>query len=119
MARLEDLAYAPTRWAVVDTQTNAQATAQKAGQAGYEHHITGFSISASAAPAAAVQAEVRDGANVLDRFEIPAGAFSPIIHNYTRPFIGTAGNAVSVVVPALGAGVRCTASIRGFSSKGG
>lgn len=119
MATLDQLLARPIQWAEVDSQTNAQAAAVRAAATGMQHYICSISISASAAPAAAVQAEVRQGSTVLDRFEIPAAAFSPFVHNYSRPLQGATGGTVSVVIPALGAGVRGTAVIKGFTARGG
>lgn len=115
MADMNRMLAAPTDWTNVATQSDAIATAQRNGVAGLVHYITGISISASAAPAAAVTAEVRSGATVLDRFEIPNAAFAPIIHNYTRPLRAAPGDTVSLVLPALGGTTIGTAVIKGFT----
>lgn len=48
-----------------------------------------------------------------------AAAFAPILHNYLRPYQGSQGNDVSVSLGALGAGVRGTVVIRGWTSHSG
>jgi hypothetical protein len=113
MPRFEDRAFAPTTWTVVDSQTNATATATRAATAGKQHFITGISFSMSAQPAAAVTVLVRDGATVLDQFQIPAAAQAPLVHNYHPPLQITTGNAATITVGALGAGVVGTVVLKG------
>lgn len=113
MASIEQKAWEPTQWSVVDTQTNATATATKAGGQNLQHFVTGVSISFSAAPAAAVVIEVRDGATVLERYQIPAANTAPIITNFVPPIAITTGNAATVTVGAAGAGVVVSVAIRG------
>lgn len=113
MARFEDKAFAPTQWTVVDSQTNATATATKAAVAGKQHFITGISFSMSAAPAAAVTVQVKDGSTVLDQFQIPAAAQAPLLSNYNPPLTITVGAAASITVGALGAGVVGTVVLKG------
>ncbi|MCI0349058.1 MAG: hypothetical protein L0Z53_06495, partial [Acidobacteriales bacterium] len=112
MARLEDIAWAATRWTIVVTGTNSSVTALRAAPAaGKRNYIVGFSISASAAPTAAVTARVRSpsGSTTLDQFEIPAAAFAPpIVVNYVRPLEGADGESVDLNLPALGASVTGT-----------
>lgn len=116
MARSEDLLYSPTTWSVIATATNGISTATKAAAAGFQHFITGYSISASGIVAAAVAATVADGATVLDRIEIPAAAFAPIIRNYARPLRCTGGNKAEAVLPALGGGIVGTIVLFGFTA---
>lgn len=113
MASIEQKAWEPTQWSVVDSQTNATATATKAAASGRQHFVTGVSISFSAQPVAAVVAEVRDGATVLERYQIPAANIAPIITNFVPPIAITSGNAATVTVTAAGAGVVATVGIRG------
>lgn len=113
MARFEDKAFAPTQWTVVDSKTNATATAAKAATAGKQHWVTGISFSMSAQPAAAVVVQVLNGATVLDQFQIPAAAQAPLVHNYTPPLEIPAGTAVSITVGALGSGVVGTVVLKG------
>lgn len=113
MPRFEDRALAPTTWSVVVSQTNAPATATRAAATGKQHFITGFSFSMSAAPAAAVVVEVRDGATVIDQFQIPAAAQAPLVVSYSRELQCTTGNAATITVGALGAGIVATVVLKG------
>lgn len=66
-------------------------------------YITGFWISASAAPSAAVSATLKDGATIISQMEIPAAAFAPIRVGYGgHPFKISAGNAAVLTLPAVG-----------------
>lgn len=106
----------PHRWSVIDTKTNATATATKAAEVGRRHYITGIVISASAAPTAAVQMDVRKAAVDFISAEIAAAAFTPIMWELKRPIEGNINEAVSVVLPALGAGVIGTVCMLGFTT---
>lgn len=94
-----------------DSKTNATATAtQAAPSAGQCLLIIGYKITASAAPAAAVQATLRygTGPTTIETIQIPAAAFAPIISNFaTHPIVVPEASKVDLVVPALGAGVVC------------
>ncbi len=118
MARFEDKSFAPTQWTVVASQTNATTTATQAAVAAKQHFITGISFSMSAAPAAAVTVQVKDGSTVLDQFQIPAAAQAPLVHNYHPPLTITVGNAASITVGALGAGVVSTVVLKGKTFNG-
>lgn len=72
--------------------------------------ILSTSISASAAPAAAVSVTITSGSTTIERLEIPAAAFSPIIVGTS--YRGNPGEAVTVTLPALGSGVRGTVGVR-------
>lgn len=113
MPRFEDKAFAPTTWSVVTSETNATATATKAGATGKQHFVTGISFSMSAAPAAAVTVQVKDGTTVIDQFQIPAAAQAPFVHNYHPPLEITAGAAAAITVAALGSGVVGTVVLKG------
>lgn len=113
--RLEDLLCKPIQWSPVATQVNATTTATQSGIAGKQHFICGISISASAQPTAAVTVTLKDGGTVLDQWEIPPAQFAPIVHNYTRPFVCSGGNDASASVTAMGAGVRSTVVLKGFT----
>ncbi len=115
MPRFEDSAFAPTQWTVVASQTNATATATKAADATKQHYLTGISFSMSAAPAAPVTVQVKDGTTVLDQFQIPAAAQAPLILNYVPPLAITPGNLAEITVGALGAGVVGTVVLKGKS----
>lgn len=117
--RAEDLLFAPAKWTIVATGTNSTVTATRtAPAAGKRNYVVAVSISASAAPSAAITAQIRTaaGATTLDRLEIPAAAFAPIVINYVRPLEGTDGANVDVTLPALGAGVTGTVVVRGFTT---
>jgi len=117
MARSEDLLYAPSKWSVVDSQVAGACTATKAAStAGQRHFITGISISASAAPVSAMVAQLLDGVTVLDQWEIPAAAFSPIVLNFVRPFRGSANTLASLTLSTGGAGVTTSITLRGFTA---
>lgn len=113
MASVELIAAFPTQWTVVNSQTNATATATQAAVSTKQHFITGISFSMSAAPAAALTVQVRDGATVLDQFQIPAAAQAPLVMNYSAPLACTPGNAASITVGAGGAGIVCTVVLKG------
>jgi hypothetical protein len=113
MATVEQQSWWPTAWTVVDSKTNAVATATKAADSIKQHFLTGISFSMSAAPAAAVTVQVLDGVTVIDQFQIPAAAQAPLIMNYVPPIQITPKNAVSVTVGALGAGVVGTVVLKG------
>lgn len=117
MPRFEDKAFAPTQWTVVDSKANATATATQAAVTGKQHFVTGFSFSASAAVTTAATLEVRDGATVLDRIQIPVSSASAplqaIVHSFVPPLTLTAGNAATVTVGALGSGVTGTVVLKG------
>jgi hypothetical protein len=113
MATIEQQSWWPTAWTVVDSKTNAVATATKAADSTKQHYLTGISFSMSAAPAAAVTVQVLDGATVIDQFQIPAAAQAPIIANYVPPIQITPKNSLSSTVGALGAGVVGTVVLKG------
>lgn len=103
-------------WSEVATQnTNVAATATKAGVAGQRHFITGYSISCSAAPAAAVSVTVASGATTVERVEVPAVAFSPVVVNFGSPIRCGINEAAEIVCPAVGGTTRSTVVVRGFT----
>lgn len=114
MARIE-AAMGSATWFVVGTATGGTASATKAASAKNRHYLTGLSISMSAAPAAAVTATLSDGATVIDQFEIPATAQAPMVVNFPRAYQCSPNAAVTLSVPSLGGGVKCSVAIRGFT----
>jgi hypothetical protein len=68
-------------------------------------------LSGSAAPAAAVQATLVDGATTRDSYRIPAAAFAPIRINYGPGLLCDENTSVVLTLPALGAGVSGDAVI--------
>lgn len=111
----DQLLGSPCTWVEITSAVNGTATATHAAAPGWTYYIGGISVSCSAQPTGPVTVLIQDGATLLDQWEIPAAAFGPIIPPFFRPYRGTRGNAVSVSVGAMGAGVRGTVSIRGFS----
>lgn len=116
MARLEDLFAAPAQWYVVASAVNGAAIANFPAAVRKRHYLVGVDISASDAPAAPVSATLQDGGNLMTQLEIPVGKFAPIMHNYQRPWVGSENAAMTLTLPALGAGVRGTVTIRGFTA---
>ena len=98
-----------------DTQTNATAAAtQAAPNAGQCLLVQGFIISASAAPAAAVEAQLQQGTGptLVFPIEIPAAAFAPIVKDFGAHPIQLPEAAQAIMtVPALGAGVKCNVTL--------
>lgn len=119
MARMEDLLAKPAQWTIVNTGIAAIATATKAGIQAQEHYVCGVSISCSGLPATSVIVQLLDGVGILDQWELPAAMFAPIISNFTRPYKGSPGNLVSLVVGSFGAGNRGTAVLRGWTAMAG
>lgn len=117
--RLEDLLCKPIQWSPVTSVVNGVATATQSGITGKQHFICGISISASGQPTAAVTVTIKDGTTVLDQWEVPAAQFAPIVHNYTRPFVCSNGSDASVSVTSMGAGIRGTAVLKGFTGMAG
>ena len=111
----DQLLGSPCTWTEIDSQVNATATATHPANVGWTHYIGGISISCSGQPTSSVQVLIKAGAVVLDQWEIPSAAFGPIIPPFFRPYRGAQGGTVSVTIGAMGAGVRGTVSIRGFS----
>jgi len=119
MARSEDLLFSPAKWSVVATGLNTTVTATRAAPpAGKRNYIVSISISSDGAPATHITASVRTstGATTLDRLEIPAAAFAPIVINYVRPLECADGANCDVTLPALGASVTGTVVLRGFTA---
>lgn len=113
LMRYADLVAAPIQWREKDQQTNATATATKAAQAGFKHMVLGISVSASAQPASNTLVELKNGATVLDQWEIPAFAFAPIVLDFSRPYECDVNAAAVLTVGAMGAGVRCSIQLKG------
>lgn len=73
--------------------------------------LQAVTISMSADPAAAVSFTiVSGGSTTLERLEFPAAACAP--YNSRAPYIGGVNEAVVCTLPALGASVRGTVSVR-------
>lgn len=104
-------------WTVVATQnTNVAATATKAAPGtNFRHFITGYSVSCSAAPSAAVSVTVTNGATTVEQVELPSTAFSPIVVNFLAPIAADANAAVAISCAAVGGTTRSTVTLRGFT----
>lgn len=114
MASFEQLV-GPSTFHVVATATNGVATAtQSAPGAGKRNFITSISFSVSAAPAAAVELTITEGATTIETVEVPASVIGPQFMNYVRPLRGGENSAVAISMPALGAGVKGAVCIHGF-----
>lgn len=101
-----------------DTETNASAAATLAGftaDKGNQLLVEGFIISASGAPAAAVQATLAGPDTGTMHINIPAAAFAPIVVMFPqgKSLRVTPGSNAVLTVPALGAGIVCTATLFG------
>lgn len=106
-----------TQWTEVTTQnSNTAATATKAAIAQQVHYITGYSVSCSAAPAAAVSVTVTNGATTVEQVELPAAAFSPVVVNFAAPIRCGTNAAAAISCPAVGVGTRSTVVLRGFTT---
>lgn len=106
-----------TQWSEVATQnTNAAATATRVAVANQRHFITGYSVSCSAAPAAPVSVTITDGATTVERVELPASAFAPIVVNFGSPIRCGINAAAEIICPAVGGTTRSTVVLRGFTT---
>ena len=118
MARAEDLAFKPATWSVVTSvndNTSAVATRAAPGAA-LRLYITHATISASAAPSATVSATITDGGTTIERIEIPAAVFAPVIIPYPRGYKCGVNAAAVITLPAIGGTTRGTVSIHGFTA---
>lgn len=106
-----------TQWAEVATQnSNTTATATRAAAANQRHFITGYSLSVSAAPAATVSATVTSGATTVERVEVPAALFAPIVVNFSSPIRCGINEAAAIACPGVGGTTRSTVVLRGFTT---
>lgn len=117
MAGVEVFLASPIEWSVRVTGANVTVTASKAAPGvGFRNYVFGVSFSASAAPAASVEIQLRkdSGSVVLDGWQVPTSAIAPIVVNYlTHPFEGSDNGDVDLSIPALGAGVTAVAVLKG------
>lgn len=104
-------------WRETATATNGVATATHAAEAGKNHYVTGFSISASATVAVSVLAEIRQngGATTRRAFVIPNAAIAPIIYEFKRVLKIPTNQSVDITLPALGASVVGRVELLGFT----
>jgi hypothetical protein len=105
------------QWSEVATQnTNSIATATKAAVANQRHFITGYSVSCGAAPTAPTTVTITDGATTVERVELPAAAFSPIVVNLSAPIRCGINAAAAIACAAVGGSTRSTVTLRGFTT---
>jgi hypothetical protein len=105
------------QWTVVATQnSNTAATATKAGVGIGRHFITGYSVSCSAAPATTVSLSLTNGATTVERVELPAALFAPIVVNFQAPIRCDINSAAAISCPAVGGTTRSTVTLRGFTT---
>lgn len=89
------------------TQTNGSRT---------KTYVTMIAISASAAPAAAVEATLVCGGQTL-YLEIPASAYAPMLLNFSKaPLQSDFGESVVLTVPGHGGAVIASAAIIGYQA---
>lgn len=113
MADAGALLASPSTLAAQTSTTNAINTITVTGKTGLSIYILGITISATAAPAAAVEVDVKDGTTIILPFQIPANAFAPIVLGFgSQPVKITKGANASLVIPALGSGVISSGSLR-------
>jgi hypothetical protein len=101
---------------------NATAAASLAATASYLNYVTGFTITAAGATAAAVVNATLTGCvggTQTFTFTFPAGATvaaTPLVVNFATPIPATAANlAITISLPAAGAGnTNAATTIRGF-----
>lgn len=118
MANAESLLFGPLGWSVIHSPGAATLSlATKAAAAGFEHVVSGISISANGVPAAAVLAQLKDGITVIDQWFIPASAFAPIIMDFKRPFVITAGALTELQLPSLGGAISGSVTLRGLTRR--
>jgi hypothetical protein len=116
MPSIEQTSFKPAKLLATTSATNAVCTAQKTAGARVQNYITAICISASAAPAAAVQATLTINGTAIP-IQLPAAAFAPIFINFAKAALeGDVGETVSLSVPALGAAVICTVTLYGFQA---
>lgn len=106
---------AQAAWAVAATPgTNAIATATKAaGGAGKQHRCFSVSGSFSAAPAAAVQLQLLDGATVLQNWDITAAG--PFHFSFPLGINGSTNTAMSATLGAGGAAIVGKVNLTGYT----
>lgn len=113
MADSSILLASPSTIAYTTSTANQSSVTTVVGKAGLSIYILGITISASAAPTAAVEVTLKDGATTVLPFEIPAAAFAPIVLGFgANPLRITRGANAVLTIPALGSGVISSGSLR-------
>jgi hypothetical protein len=117
MAAREKLLGGVEEWREKGEATNAEAKALRASAANKRHNVTGFSFSASAAPAATVAVVISQTAGTVERrkFHVPANAFLPYVYEFKYVLEVPYGEDVQIAMPALGAGVVGCVELVGFT----
>lgn len=110
---MNKLMASPSYISYTTSTANAIGTVTITGKAGFSIYILGITISASAAPAAAVTALLKDGTTTILPLEIPASAFAPIVIGFgTSPIRISAGANAVLTIPALGGTTVSSGTIR-------
>lgn len=119
---INQIGLGPARWSEVASATNGTATATHAAVShtdvrvpAVRHVITGFSFSASAAPAAAATLLVKNGTTTIFSYNIPTTFVGPFDVDLSSPYVCDQATACSIVASALGSGVIGTVVLRGMS----
>lgn len=102
-------------WTVIDTGSNATLAASIGAKAQQQHFLTHFTVSFSAALAAAVTVTVKDGTTVIWQTEIGTEVRIYTENFETRPLHASTNAALVVGVAAAGSGVTQTISMAGYS----
>lgn len=104
-------------WAEVDTDTATSVVATKSGAAGVVDIVTGVSISASQAPAAAITVTLTSGGTTRESWQIPAQPFLPVIFDFPHPLRGSEDADWVLTVPSGGSGCTVSAVLRGYTER--
>jgi hypothetical protein len=104
-----------TQWTIVATATAAIATATKVAVPRMRHYITGISLSMRGGTPAVATAEVRSAANVLDRLELAAAVFAPILANFVYAYECGINEDATFTCPSLGAGITVSVVVKGYT----
>lgn len=108
MAAANAMLSGPIRVKVATATAGACTVTITAPKVGQTIFLNGVIISASAAPAAAVEATIT-GPEVVMPIEIPAATFGPIGFGFGTHYVPCLQSANLVVtVPSLGSGVTCS-----------
>lgn len=99
----------------IDTQTNAAATATEPAVARMRHYITGYSVSVRGTTPAVGTFEVRSGATVKIRLELPAAQMAPIDVECSNPIECGINEAAIATVGAMGATQTATVVIKTYT----
>lgn len=112
-----------TEWTQVGTATNGTATATQSAptaNTGNRLYVTWFTVSFSAAPAAAVTFKIIEdvGGTPVTKLqvEIPSAATAPVMFNLVKPIRFSEAKTASGQVGAAGSGVVGTVTLGGYTA---